>query len=63
MQIGITGFASLGWPGLMRLRAENALKPKSERTAVIMVWLPGGLSHVDSYDPKPDIGSEYRGPF
>ncbi len=63
MQIGLTGFASLGLPGLLRLRAENALKPQSERTAVIMVWLPGGLSHVDSYDPKPDIGSEYRGPF
>ena len=28
-----------------------------------MVWQPGGLSHVDSYDPKPDSGSEYRGPF
>ncbi|MBL9116152.1 MAG: DUF1501 domain-containing protein [Verrucomicrobiaceae bacterium] len=63
MQIGLTGFASIGLPGLLRLRAENALKPASERTAVIMVWLPGGLSHVDSYDPKPDIGSEYRGPF
>ncbi|HEY1082586.1 MAG TPA: DUF1501 domain-containing protein [Prosthecobacter sp.] len=63
MQIGLTGFASLGLPGLMRLRAENALKPRSERTAVIMVWLPGGLSHLDSYDPKPEIGSEYRGPF
>jgi hypothetical protein len=63
MQIGLTGFASLGLPGLLRLRAENALKPASERTAVIMVWLPGGLSHIDSYDPKPDVGSEYRGPF
>ncbi len=63
MQIGLTGFASLGLPGLMRLQAENAKKPKNERTAVIMVWLPGGLSHVDSYDPKPEIGSEYRGPF
>jgi uncharacterized protein (DUF1501 family) len=63
MQVGLTGFASLGLPGLFRLRAENAMKPKSERTAIIMVWLPGGLSHVDSYDPKPDIGSEYRGPF
>lgn len=63
MQIGLTGFASLGMAGLNRLRAENALLPKSERTAVIMVWLPGGLSHLDSYDPKPDIGSEYRGPF
>ncbi|MCB1211690.1 MAG: DUF1501 domain-containing protein [Verrucomicrobiales bacterium] len=63
MQVGLTGFASLGLPGLLRLRAENAVKPQSERTAVIMVWLPGGQSHVDTYDPKPDIGSEYRGPF
>jgi hypothetical protein len=28
-----------------------------------MVWKPGGCSHIDTYDPKPDIGSEYRGPF
>ena len=63
MQIGLGGFASLSWPGLMRLRAENALKPPQERTAVILVWLIGGLSHVDTYDPKPEIGSEYRGPF
>ena len=63
MQVGLTGFASLTWPGLMKLRAENALKPNSEKKAIIMVWLPGGQSHVDTYDPKPDIGSEYRGPF
>ena len=63
MQIGLTGFASLSLPGLLRLRAENALKPKQEKTAIIMVWLIGGISHVDTYDPKPDIGSEYRGPF
>ncbi len=63
MQIGLRGMATLSWPGLMRLRAENALKPKSERTAVIFVFLPGGQSHIDTYDPKPDASSEYRGPF
>jgi uncharacterized protein (DUF1501 family) len=63
MRVGLTGFATLSWPGLLRLRAENALKPADKKTAIIMVWLPGGLSHVDTYDPKPDIGSEYRGPF
>lgn len=63
MRIGLTGFASLGWPGLLKLRAENAAKPARERTAVILVWLRGGCSHLDTYDPKPDIGSEYRGPF
>ncbi|WP_042725267.1 DUF1501 domain-containing protein [Chthoniobacter flavus] len=63
MRIGLTGFATLSWPGLLRLRAENATKSPKERTAVILVWLRGGCSHLDTYDPKPDIGSEYRGPF
>lgn len=63
MQIGLSGLATLSWPGLLKLRAENALKPNHEKKAIIMVWLPGGLSHIDTYDPKPDIGSEYRGPF
>jgi uncharacterized protein (DUF1501 family) len=63
MQIGLAGMATLSWPGLLRLRAENALKPVGERKSIIMVWLPGGMSHVDTYDPKPDSGSEYSGPF
>ncbi len=63
MQIGLTGMATLSWPSLLKLRAANAALPQSERKAIIMVWLPGGQSHVDTYDPKPDIGSEYRGPF
>ena len=63
MQIGLSGMAALSWPGLLRLRAENAHKPSSERKSIIMVWLPGGMSHVDTYDPKPDSGSEYSGPF
>lgn len=62
MQLGLAGFASLSLPGILRLRAA-APGPAAKKTAVIMVWLPGGLSHIDSYDPKPDAGSEYRGPF
>lgn len=63
MQFGLAGLTTLSWPGLLKLRAENALKPKGERTAVIMVFLPGGQSHLDTYDPKPEASSEYRGPF
>ena len=63
----------------MRIRADGLREPElagpaaaaggdplpsgDEKTAVIMVWLPGGCSHLDTYDPKPEIGSEYRGPF
>ncbi|MFT5467155.1 MAG: hypothetical protein ACI8UO_002259 [Verrucomicrobiales bacterium] len=63
MQFGLAGFSSLSWPALLQLQAENALKPANEKTAVLMVWLPGGQSHVDTWDPKPDSGSEYSGPF
>ena len=34
-----------------------------ERTAVIIVWLRGGCSHLDTYDPKPQAASDFRGPF
>ena len=63
MRVGLAGFGSLSLPGLLRLRAEAAGQPNPPKTAVIMVWLPGGLTHLDTYDPKPDSGSEYRGPF
>lgn len=63
MRVGLAGFATLSLPTVLRLQAESAKLPDHKKTAVIMVWLPGGLSHIDSYDPKPDIGSEYRGPF
>ena len=69
MRLGLAGFASLSLPGILRLQAaspSNASDQASgsrEKTAVIMVWKPGGCSHIDTYDPKPQAGSEYRGPF
>jgi len=69
LQLGLAGFASLSLPGMLRLRtlaAESAGgtdQPAAEKTAVIMVWKPGGCSHIDTYDPKPDATSDYRGPF
>jgi len=63
LQLGLGGFASLSLPGLLRLRSLQAAESGRERTAVIMVWQPGGCSHIDSYDPKPKSASEYRGPF
>jgi len=67
MRMGIGGFTSLSLPGVMRLRAASPTSDdagrKKERTAVIMVWQPGGCSHIDTYDPKPLATSEYRGPF
>lgn len=63
LRAGLAAFGSLSLPMLYRLQAEQPARPSRDRTAVIIVWLRGGLSHLDTYDPKPDATSEYRGPF
>ena len=63
LQAGLAGFTGLSLPGMLRLRAEHPAAVTPSSTAVIMVWLPGGCSQLDTYDPKPEASSEYRGPF
>lgn len=63
LRVGVGGLASLTLPGLLRLRAEAGFPSSGERTAVILVWLPGGPSHIETYDPKPNAPAEYRGPY
>ena len=62
LRIGLTGFSSLSLPALYRLKAE-AGTTTNEATAIILVWLRGGASHLETFDPKPDAPSEYRGPY
>ncbi len=62
LRVGLGGLTSLTLPELFRQRA-MAASTNSARTAVIIVWLPGGASHLETYDPKPTASSEYRGPF
>ena len=62
LQVGALGLGGLGLTELLRLRA-LAAQPRLAQKAVIMVYLPGGSSHMDMYDMKPDAPSEYRGEF
>ncbi|MDA0834424.1 MAG: DUF1501 domain-containing protein [Planctomycetota bacterium] len=63
LQTGLAGFTTLSLPSILRLRANDEAGSSRDRTAVIMVWQPGGCSHLETYDPKPNSGSEYSGPF
>jgi len=60
-------FGYLGWGDVLRLRADTALpKPASDSAremSVIHFWLAGGISQIDSFDPKPEADSKYRSPF
>jgi uncharacterized protein (DUF1501 family) len=54
------GAAALTLPDLLRLRAADRAR---EATALILLYCTGGISHLDTYDPKPEAPAEYRGPF
>jgi hypothetical protein len=66
IQVGLGGLVGLGLCDLMRLRA-NAQTVPSSRSAknvnCILVWMDGGPSHYESFDPKPDAPSDIRGEF
>jgi len=64
LKVGAFG-ASLTLADMLRLRAAAAAKsgkPTSTKSA-IMIYLPGGPSHMDMYDLKPDAPKEFRGEF
>lgn len=62
LQTSLGALGGLTLPDLFRRRAEAA-PGNRERTAFILVWLQGGASHLETYDPKPAAPSEIRGPF
>jgi hypothetical protein len=52
-----------GHAGLRTLGAEQPGKTKGKAKAVIQIWLWGGPSHLDTFDPKPEAGNDYAGPL
>ena len=66
LQVGCSAMLGLGLPGLLARRALAEQSPRARRPAVrtvVLVFLPGGPSHLDSFDPKPKAPVEVRGQF
>src|SRR5207245_1651326 len=61
LRVGALGLGGLTLPNLLRARAEATAIARKD-TAVVWLFLPGGPSHLDTYDMKPDAPSEFRGP-
>jgi hypothetical protein len=62
LEIGALGCFGLSLSGL--LRAEAAVPAaKRRQTSCIVLWLQGGPSQIDTFDPKPEAPPEIRGPF
>ncbi|OAI49994.1 hypothetical protein AYO44_06065 [Planctomycetaceae bacterium SCGC AG-212-F19] len=62
LKVGALGVGGLTLADLFRLQARGAVRPRSLKS-IIMVYLHGGPSHIDTFDMKPDAPPEVRGEF
>src|ERR1041385_5325191 len=65
LRTGFLGFAGLSLGNLLRLQAklseQGARVPREN--SVIILWMRGGPSQHETWDPKPEAPIEYRGDF
>ncbi len=59
LKVGSLGLFGLGLPSVL---AQESRAAQSD-VNVIVLWLDGGPSHIDMFDPKPDAPVEIRGDF
>lgn len=63
LQVGCSSFFGLGLTGLMNQRAKAASDTTVPRVkSVVLLFLGGGGSHLDTFDPKPEA-TEIKGEF
>ena len=63
LQTSLAGLSGLA--ATSGLRAADSASPVAPlgKKSVILIWLSGGPSHIDMWDPKPDAPAEIRGPY
>lgn len=62
MQQGLAGAAGLLLADRLAPTATAASRPGKAKS-VIQIWMWGGPAQMDTFDPKPDSGSDYTGPL
>jgi len=61
LQVGCSSFVGLSLSGVLQQQS-RASAPRNLAKSVVLVFLTGGGSHIDMFDPKPDA-SEAKGEF
>lgn len=64
LQLGLGGLISGGLVGSLRAQSQHGIA-SAERQAdsCILIWMDGGPSHYETFDPKPEAPLEIRGDF
>jgi Protein of unknown function (DUF1501) len=63
LQLGLGALLGGGLAHALRLRAEEGAAPKTRAKSCILIWMDGGPSHYETFDPKPNAPAEIRGEF
>lgn len=68
VEAGVLGLGGLTLAEVIACRAQAAEVPsatvnQSTDTSVILIWMSGGPGHHETWDPKPDAATQFRGPF
>lgn len=65
LKAGLAGIAGVSLPELLHSRAEAARAgtPTGSPKSIILLWMAGGPSQIDTWDPKPGRPYQNRGPF
>ncbi|MEX2559251.1 MAG: DUF1501 domain-containing protein [Pirellulales bacterium] len=61
LRIGSLGVSASVWPGPSSQAGEAALESSGTARSVIFLWMAGGVTHLDSFDPKPEAPEQVRG--
>ena len=62
LKLGLGSLLGGGFVNALRSRA-TAEDESPKKTSCILIWLDGGPSHFETFDPKPDAPAEIRGEF
>lgn len=60
LKVGVVGGLGLTLGDFFRMQ-DAAAQPTAKAQSIIYIFMAGGLSHIDSFDPKPNGPIEYRG--
>jgi hypothetical protein len=60
---GLVLLDGLGFKALAADAPSSTASGKGKAKSVIQIWLWGGACHIDTFDPKPEAGNDYCGPF
>ncbi len=57
---GVAGWSLSGWLGPLAAHAA-AVPGRRRHRSCVLLWMDGGPSHIDTFDPKPDAPARVRG--